>query len=152
MSVRITPPILTKSTEAAEEETPERAELPYNFEKELIENQNRHFCGHKTFVPCTIVEPLEMKFHAKHDLNTLDYEKYLPFVEQRGKRRARGILPHLSAEVYGWLPVNLVAEGVKELNFICAPKIRSDMTIHGERVVSERVTERPPFNGLRFVV
>lgn len=176
MSVRITPPILTKSTEAAEEETPERAELPYNFEKELIENQNRHFCGHKTFVPCKIggwissfylkkfmpywnfyyfltsVEPLEMKFHAKHDLNTLDYEKYLPFVEQRGKRRARGILPHLSAEVYGWLPVNLVAEGVKELNFICAPKIRSDMTIHGERVVSERVTERPPFNGLRFVV
>ncbi|XP_011198909.2 uncharacterized protein LOC105223017 [Bactrocera dorsalis] len=151
MSVRITPLIETKNGDGEEEEAPPKAELPYSFEKELIENQNRHFCGHYTFVPCTLVEPLATKFYARHDQNTLDDEKYAKFVKQCGRRRARGILPHLSGEVYGWLPA-AVGDSVKELNFICAPKIRTNMTIHGERVVSERVTERPPFNGLRFIV
>ncbi|XP_011187893.1 uncharacterized protein LOC105215587 [Zeugodacus cucurbitae] len=151
MSVRITPPIEAKKAEEAEETAPRRAELPYNFEKELIENQNRHFCGHYTYVPCKLVEPMAKKFYARHDQNTLDFEKFTEFVKQRGRRRARGILPHLSGEVYGWLPAEM-GESVRELNFICAPKIRTDMTIHGERVISERVTERPPFNGLRFIV
>ncbi|XP_014102364.2 uncharacterized protein [Bactrocera oleae] len=151
MSVRITPPIETKNADGEEEEAPPRAELPYNFEKELIENQNRHFCGHYTFVPCTLVEPLATKFYARHDQNTLNVEKFTKFVEQCGRRRARTILPHLSGEVYGWLPADL-SDSVKALNFICAPKMRTNMTIHGERVVSERVTERPPFNGLRFIV
>ncbi|XP_036318062.1 uncharacterized protein LOC118733016 [Rhagoletis pomonella] len=151
MSVRITPPRVNKKADDAEEEGPVRAELPYNFEKELIENQNRHFCGHYTFVPCGRVEPLATKFYARHDQNTLDYEKYVELVAQRGSRRGRGILPHLSGEIYGWLPADL-GDSLRELNFICAPKIRTDMTIHGEKVVSERVTERPAFNGLRFVV
>lgn len=91
------------------------------------------------------------KFYARHDQNTLNVEKFTKFVEQCGRRRARTILPHLSGEVYGWLPADL-SDSVKALNFICAPKMRTNMTIHGERVVSERVTERPPFNGLRFIV
>ncbi|XP_054727614.1 uncharacterized protein LOC129237144 [Anastrepha obliqua] len=151
MSVRITPPSVTKKDEEAEEEATQRVELPYNFEKELIENQNRHFCGHYTFVPCGRAEPLAAKFYARHDQNTLDYEKFMEFVAQRGRKCGRGILPHLSGEVYGWLPPN-VSDSVKDLNFICAPKIRTDMTIHGEKLVGERVTERPPFNGLRFVL
>lgn len=81
----------------------------------------------------------------------MDYEKFTDYVKQSGRRRPRGILPLLSGEVYGWLPANL-GDTTKELNFICAPKIRTDMTIHGERVASERVTERLPFNGLRFTV
>ncbi|XP_018792804.1 PREDICTED: uncharacterized protein LOC108971295 [Bactrocera latifrons] len=151
MSVPTTPPIETKNGDGEANEAPRKVELPYNFEKELIENQNRHFCGHYTFVPCTIIEPLATKFYARHDRNTLDEEKFTKFVRQYGRRRARGILPRLSGEVYGWLPA-AVGESVKELNFICAPKIRTNMTIHGERVVSERVTERPPFNGPRFIV
>ncbi|XP_067640966.1 uncharacterized protein [Eurosta solidaginis] len=151
MSEPTTLPILIKKADNVEEEQPQRKELPYNFEKELIENQNRHYRGHHTFVPSGRVHPLAAKLHAKHEQNKLDYDKFLEFVMQRGKRRSRGALPHLSSEFYGWMPIDL-SESVKELNFICAPKIRTDMTIHAEKMANERVTERPPFNGLRFVL
>ncbi|KAH8419885.1 hypothetical protein KR009_003473 [Drosophila setifemur] len=130
--------------------------LPYDFEKELIENSNRHIRLYKAFVPVSQVPPLTRKFYAQYEqrqpANPLRYlrntwpEKQL----ERQRQLVRGI-PLLESQVYGWLPLQS-RERAANLNFLHAPKLRCGMTIHGEKIIAERISERPPFNGLRFLL
>ncbi|KAH8343569.1 hypothetical protein KR059_012696 [Drosophila kikkawai] len=130
--------------------------LPYDFEKELIEKSNRHIRLYDTFVPVSQVYPLTRKFYAQFEQrqppNPL---RYLPHTwpEKQLKRQhqlAKGV-PILESQVYGWLPLPC-RDRASDLNFLHAPKLRCGMTVHGERLMAERITERPPFNGLRFLL
>ncbi|KAH8244813.1 hypothetical protein KR032_000875 [Drosophila birchii] len=130
--------------------------LPYDFEKELIEKSNRHIRLYDAFVPVSQVYPLTRKFYAQFEqrqpANPLRYlphtwpEKQL----ERQRQLARGV-PLLESQVYGWLPLPC-RDRAADLNFLHAPKMRCGMTVHGERLMAERITERPPFNGLRFLL
>ncbi|KAH8286744.1 hypothetical protein KR018_004479 [Drosophila ironensis] len=130
--------------------------LPYDFEKELIERSNRHIRLYKAFVPVSQVHPLTRKFYAQFEQrqpeNPLRYLKDTWPEKHSERQRQLGLgVPILQSQVYGWLP-RQTGDRVAELNFLHAPKLRCGMTIHGERLMAERITERPPFNGLRFLL
>lgn len=100
-----------------------------------------------------LVLPIDDKFHSKYyDGSSTLPEKYFELVEisQRQKRYNRANFPLLESQVYGWLPQEMTRKDVSYSNYISAPKLRCDMTTYGEKLISERITERPGFNGLRF--
>ncbi|XP_030380844.1 uncharacterized protein LOC115628769 [Scaptodrosophila lebanonensis] len=128
--------------------------LPYAFEKELIQKSNRHIRLTESFVPVTKVSPLTSKFYAHHEQRKpRQPERFLRYTEvaQLERRTPLGV-PLLESQVYGWLPLKTDCTPTIHLNVAHAPKLRCGMTIHGEHLLAERVTERPPFNGLRFLL
>ncbi|XP_052856302.1 uncharacterized protein LOC128264706 isoform X1 [Drosophila gunungcola] len=130
--------------------------LPYNFEKELIEGSNRHIRLYETFVPVSQVYPLTRKFYAQFEQrqppDPLRYLRHTwPEKQLERQRELVKAVPLLESQVYGWLPLQS-GERATGLNFLQAPKLRCGMTVHGERLIAERITERPPFNGLRFLL
>ncbi|XP_015041430.2 uncharacterized protein [Drosophila pseudoobscura] len=130
--------------------------LPYDFEQELIRKSNRHIRLYEAFVPVSKEYMLTRKFYAEYEqrkpaqpLRFLRYTQPERLLERQ--RQLRLGTPRLESQMYGWLPV----QGRKcalELNFLHAPKLRCSMTIHGENLMAERITERPAFNGLRFLL
>ncbi|XP_017065949.1 uncharacterized protein LOC108104411 isoform X1 [Drosophila eugracilis] len=130
--------------------------LPYDFEKELIQKSNRHIRLYETFVPVSQVNPLTRKFYAKFEQRQPpDPLRYLrhTWPEKQLERQSQltKSIPLLESQVYGWLPLQS-GEQVANLNFLHAPKLRCGMTVHGERLIAERITARPSFNGLRFLL
>ncbi|KAH8300612.1 hypothetical protein KR044_011998 [Drosophila immigrans] len=119
--------------------------LPYDFQKELIENSNKHIRICEVFVPSTKVYPITSKFYAKYESQGI----------QLTQRHKLGKLspeyPLLESQVYGWMPLQC-RDTATYLNCIHAPKRRCRMTIHGEQIIAGRITERPPFNGLQFIL
>ncbi|EDW78252.1 uncharacterized protein Dwil_GK16272 [Drosophila willistoni] len=130
--------------------------LPYAFEKELIEKSNKHIRLHRNFVPVSQVYPLTRKFYAHYEERKLPeplrYVQFTPTeVQIKRQQKLSTSVPLLESQVYGWVPL-LAQDRSIQLNFIHAPKLRCCMTIHGEHLMAERMTERPPFNGLRFLL
>lgn len=73
------------------------------------------------------------------------------YVEELYRRpQVKYSLPLLESHSYGWIPYSMDGKSVQQMNDIYAPKIRCDLTGYGEKLVAERVTQRPFFNGLRF--
>ncbi|EDV45536.1 uncharacterized protein LOC6555654 [Drosophila erecta] len=130
--------------------------LPYDFEKELIQRSNRHIRLYESFVPVSQVYPLTRKFYAQYEQrqpsDTLRYLRHTwPDKHLERQRQLAKAVPLLESQVYGWLPLKS-GERAAELNFLHAKKLRCGMTVHGERLIAERITARPPFNGLRFLL
>ncbi|XP_017006505.1 uncharacterized protein [Drosophila takahashii] len=130
--------------------------LPYDFEKELIEKSNRHIRLYETFVPVSRVYPLTRKFYAQFEQHQppdpLGYLRHTwPEKQVERQRQLAKAVPLLESQVYGWLPLQS-GERAAHLNFLHAPKLRCGMTVHGERLIADRITTRPPFNGLRFLL
>ncbi|KAH8340421.1 hypothetical protein KR067_001469 [Drosophila pandora] len=130
--------------------------LPYDFEKELIQKSNRHIRLCESFVPVSQVHPLTRKFYAHFEQrqpeDPLRYLRHTwPEKQVERDRQLRQGVPVLESQVYGWLPLQ-TRDRVPDLNVLHAPKLRCGMTVHGERLIAERITERPPFNGLRFLL
>ncbi|XP_060664685.1 uncharacterized protein LOC132797161 [Drosophila nasuta] len=137
--------------EDGDEQNPDHFEgdprpLPYDFQKELIENSNRHIRICEVFVPSSKVYPITSKFYAKYE----SHGNQLP-QRQRQSTRLSSEYPLLESQVYGWMPLQC-RDAAKYLNCIHAPKRRCRMTIHGEQIIAGRITERPPFNGLQFIL
>ncbi|XP_013112246.1 uncharacterized protein LOC106090556 [Stomoxys calcitrans] len=121
--------------------------LPYLFEKELINNSNRHIYVVDDFVPSRNIHHVDKKFYARHQQSEPENQTYYrSFVERQEMVQHR-----TSNNVYGWMPPSLKGTRLlSQLNFVSAPKQRGCLTVYGEIVQSDRITERPPFNGLRF--
>ncbi|XP_052856303.1 uncharacterized protein LOC128264706 isoform X2 [Drosophila gunungcola] len=102
------------------------------------------------------VYPLTRKFYAQFEQrqppDPLRYLRHTwPEKQLERQRELVKAVPLLESQVYGWLPLQS-GERATGLNFLQAPKLRCGMTVHGERLIAERITERPPFNGLRFLL
>lgn len=95
------------------------------------------------------VYPITSKFYAKS-------EEHAPQAAQRYRHNNNNNTlssghPLLESQMYGWIPLQCQkASGY--LNCVHAPKRRCRMTIHGEHIIAGRITERPPFNGLKFIL
>lgn len=99
------------------------------------------------FLACFLsVYPITSKFYAKAELHA-------PRAAQRhnNNNKLSSDYPLLESQVYGWIPLQC-REAAGYLNCIHAPKRRCRMTIHGEHIIAGRITERPPFNGLQFIL
>ncbi|ALC49450.1 CG32801 [Drosophila busckii] len=116
--------------------------LPYAFEKELIDKSNRHIRLCKDFGSSKKVYPITTKFYAKYEPQ--------PILLQPAQSKLP-VYPLLESQVYGWIPLQCQELAIY-LNGVQAPKLRCRMTIHGEHITAGRITERPPFNGLQFVL
>ncbi|XP_061393295.1 uncharacterized protein LOC133328764 [Musca vetustissima] len=121
--------------------------MPYLFEKELINRANKHIYVVDDFVPSRKVHHITAKFYAHHEQKEPSNEReYRNFIDRPCPERHQ-----TENSVYGWMPSSLQdTKLLKELNFINAPKQRCCLTIYGEILQSDKVTERPGFNGLRF--
>lgn len=108
--------------------------------------------SHKNIKNFISVQPLSNKFYAKHDQFDPDYQHFMGYVQKTQTKRRSKTNCLLSSQIYGWNPQeNIInTKSLSELNFVAAPKQRCDMTEFGEYLISERVTERPEFYGLRF--
>ncbi|XP_075158263.1 uncharacterized protein LOC142231525 [Haematobia irritans] len=121
--------------------------IPYLFEKELINKSNKHIYVVDDFVPSRNIHHLDAKFYARHEQSVpKNHTSYRSYVQRPE------IVQHKSENhVYGWMPPSLKGTRLlSQLNFVSAPKQRCCLTVYGEIVQSDRITERPPFNGLRF--
>ncbi|KAH8384962.1 hypothetical protein KR093_003491 [Drosophila rubida] len=121
--------------------------LPYDFQKELFKNSNKHIRICEVFVPYTKVYPITSKFYAKYESHGLQS----PQRQKQRQGRLPSEYPLLESQVYGWIPLQC-RNAATYLNSIHAPKQRCRMTIHGEQIIAGRITERPPFNGLQFIL
>ncbi|KAL9879705.1 uncharacterized protein LOC119640322 [Glossina fuscipes] len=133
-----------------------RHQLPYLFEKELINKQNKYIHIHETFIPCAVKTNNAIgKFYINRDqLKPIKYISYLKLLErlEYNKFLPSG-MPRLESQVYGWMPCNVKRSAILgQLNYINAPKRRCYLTIHGEKLHNETITERTPFNGVRFLL
>ncbi|EDW06485.2 uncharacterized protein LOC6585194 [Drosophila mojavensis] len=123
--------------------------MPYDFEKELINNSNKHIRISEVFGPPNIVYPITSKFYSKYEPQSILKK---PAQAQRHRfHKAPPDYPLLESQMYGWMPLQC-REAATYLNCIHAPKRRCRMTIHGEQIIAGRITERPPFNGLKFIL
>ncbi|XP_034484844.1 uncharacterized protein LOC117789805 isoform X2 [Drosophila innubila] len=120
--------------------------LPYAFEKELIEKSNKHIRICEVFVPANKVYPITSKFYAKYEPHPIPLPQ-----RNRHNNKLSPDHPLLESQMYGWLPFQC-PDAATYLNCIHAPKRRCRMTIHGEKIIAGRITERPPFNGLQFIL
>ncbi|KAH8395700.1 hypothetical protein KR222_009940 [Zaprionus bogoriensis] len=119
--------------------------LPYAFEKELIDKSNRHIRVCEVFAPSNKVHPISCKFYARA-------EQQAPQAAQRHRHsKLAADYPLLESQSYGWIPQQC-REAAGYLNRVHAPKRRCRMTTHGEQLIAGRITERPPFNGLQFIL
>ncbi|XP_073833836.1 uncharacterized protein [Musca autumnalis] len=121
--------------------------LPYLFEKELINRANKHIHVVDDFQPSRTTHHITAKFYAHHQQREPENEKvYRRFIDRPCPEW------HLTENgVYGWMPQTLKPTHLlSELNFINAPKRRCCLTVYGEILQSDRITERPGFNGLPF--
>lgn len=150
-----------------------KRQLPYLFEKELINKQNKYIHIHETFIPCVKSKKTSFqncnwyrpqlhfisannaigKFYVNRDqLKPIKYVSYIKLLQRLEYNRfLPSGMPRLESQVYGWMPCNDKKSAILEqLNRINAPKRRCYLTIHGEKLHSETITERTPFNGVRF--
>ncbi|KAM8720327.1 hypothetical protein ACLKA7_006380 [Drosophila subpalustris] len=121
--------------------------LPYAFEKELIGKSNKHIRICEVFGPSNKVYPITSKFYAKYEPHPI----VLPQRNRQNNNKLSFEHPLLESQMYGWLPFHC-QDAATYLNCIHAPKRRCRMTIHGEQIIAGRITERPPFNGLKFIL
>ncbi|XP_005178991.1 uncharacterized protein LOC101888756 [Musca domestica] len=121
--------------------------MPYLFEKELINKANKHIYVVDDFVPSRNTHHITAKFYAHHQQREPRNDKaYRNFIERPCPERHQ-----TENHVYGWMPQTLKAtQLLRELNFINAPKQRCCLTVYGEILQSDKITERAGFNGLRF--
>ncbi|XP_055913473.1 uncharacterized protein LOC129947063 [Eupeodes corollae] len=132
-----------------------KAELPYLFEKELTQNQNKRIYIVDEFIATERVAPIEGKFYSKfNDAHSKDITARQCFWKLAEERRHGSKMqlefPVLESQMYGWLPKNVSKVALKRINYVQAPKLRCPMTVYGEKISSERVTERTKFAGERF--
>ncbi|XP_055845722.1 uncharacterized protein LOC129911804 [Episyrphus balteatus] len=132
-----------------------KAELPYLFEKELTQNQNKRIYIVDEFIATERVTPIEGKFYSKfndaHIKGITERQCFWKLTkEERNGSKLKLEFPVLESQMYGWMPKNVSKVALKRINYIQAPKLRCPMTIHGEKISSERVTERTKFAGERF--
>ncbi|EDV95257.1 uncharacterized protein LOC6569287 [Drosophila grimshawi] len=121
--------------------------MPYAFEKELIDNSNKHIRICEVFVPSNKVYPITSKFYAKCEPQPISAAQ----TQRHRNSKPLTEYPLLESQVYGWIPLQC-REAATYLNCIHAPKRRCRMTRHGEQIIAGRITERPPFNGLKFIL
>ncbi|KAL5277246.1 hypothetical protein ACFFRR_002462 [Megaselia abdita] len=143
-----------------------RKELPFPFEKELLQKQVKNTPAViKEFIPINDSDncnPIDGKFHSKfNQISCADAEspddelKFFKLVEEFNKTPMEKYkFTVLESHRYGWMPSKTKSspDSLADLNKIYAPKLRSDMTKYGEKLIASKITERSSqnFHGLRF--
>ncbi|XP_030564333.1 uncharacterized protein LOC115765090 [Drosophila novamexicana] len=121
--------------------------MPYAFEKELISKSNKHIRICDVFGPPNKVYPITSKFYAKYEQHSISKAQ----AQRHRLLNSPPDYPLLESQMYGWIPLQC-REAATYLNCLHAPKRRCRMTIHGEQIIAGRITERPPYNGLQFIL
>uniref|UniRef100_A0A1B0A2Z5 Uncharacterized protein n=1 Tax=Glossina pallidipes TaxID=7398 RepID=A0A1B0A2Z5_GLOPL len=108
-------------------------QLPYLFEKELINKQNKYIHIHETFIPCVKTNNAIGKFYVNRDqLKPIKYVSYVKLLQRLEYNRfLPSGMPRLESQVYGWMPRDDKKSAILEqLNRIHAPKRRCYLTVH----------------------
>ncbi|XP_058063254.1 uncharacterized protein LOC131213261 [Anopheles bellator] len=143
------------------EDSPSRppAIVSYAFEKELINRQNRHIRLYDSFLPSLKRVPIAIKFWSKYDSTAAgrasgmpNFDRYCALVEKTIAEgpRERYPEPVTESQCYGWHYEPLQRYAGCDVHLHHHPKKRSQITLVGEKINADRITQRPRFTGVPF--
>ncbi|XP_035780148.1 uncharacterized protein LOC118460154 [Anopheles albimanus] len=138
------------------------ATVSYAFEKELINRQNRHIRLYDSFLPSLKRVPIAIKFWSKYDSTAAgrasglpNFDRYCALVEKTIAEGPRDRYPEpiTESQCYGWHHQEQPCwryEGERDRYLHHHPKKRSPITLVGEKINADRITQRPRFTGVPF--
>ncbi|XP_050099228.1 uncharacterized protein LOC126579722 [Anopheles aquasalis] len=142
---------------------PGPATVSYAFEKELINRQNRHIRLYDSFLPSLKRVPIAIKFWSKYDSTAAgrasglpNFDRYCALVEKTIAEGPRDRYPEpiTESQCYGWHQEpsfgRRSGEGERDRHLHHHPKKRSQITLVGEKINADRITQRPRFTGVPF--
>ncbi|KXJ81280.1 hypothetical protein RP20_CCG020354 [Aedes albopictus] len=151
----VMPPVTNK-----EDEPPKPpAIVSYAFEKEVINKQNAisHVTDH--FLPNLNRVPIAIKFWSKYDSTTAaaqsglaNFDKYFKLLEKNIAEGPKEKFqePRTENQSYGWHSDPFYRQDPEDVHLLYHPKKRHEITIIGEKINADRITQRPRFTGIPF--
>ncbi|XP_055633442.1 uncharacterized protein LOC129773813 [Toxorhynchites rutilus septentrionalis] len=143
-----------------EEELPKPpAIVSYAFEKEVINKQNTHIRVTDHFLPNLNRVPIAIKFWSKYDSTTVEaqsrldsFDKYFKLLEKNIAEgpREKYREPRTENQCYGWHTEPFYKLDTDDIHLLYNPKKRQEITIVGEKINADRITQRPRFTGIPF--
>ncbi|XP_049547098.1 uncharacterized protein LOC125958011 [Anopheles darlingi] len=138
--------------------------VSYAFEKELINRQNRHIRLYDSFLPSLKRVPIAIKFWSKYDSTAAgrasglpNFDRYCALVEKQIAEGPRDRYPEpiTESQCYGWHQEGGPSsyrryDGERDRHLHHHPKKRSQITLVGEKINADRITQRPRFTGVPF--
>ncbi|XP_052901060.1 uncharacterized protein LOC128307324 [Anopheles moucheti] len=142
------------------EDSPPRppAIVSYAFEKELINRQNRYIRLYDSFLPSLKRVPIAIKFWSKYDSTAAgrsglpNFDHYCALVEKTIAEGPRDRYPEpiTESQCYGWYFEPVYRYEGRDIHLLYHPKKRSPITLVGEKINADRITQRPRFTGVPF--
>jgi hypothetical protein len=132
--------------------------LPYAFLKEEIEKQERrsNFLHYESFRANIKRVPIASKFWSKYDskVDSKDEKKHQDYLQQIEKSiteipKDKYNEPIVESHVYGWKTAFLNYDA-RDTELLFHPRYNSDITRVGEKIASEKNTERQKYTGVPF--
>ncbi|XP_038117122.1 uncharacterized protein LOC119769255 isoform X1 [Culex quinquefasciatus] len=148
------------ASSAPEEEVPKPpAIVSYAFEKEIINRANAHIRVTDSFMPDVRRVPIAIKFWSKYDSTSEEAQRKLAnvhkYVELLEKNITEGPRekyqePRTENQCYGWHSGAVDPLVTEDAHLLYHPKKRQEITLIGEKINADKITQRPRFTGIPF--
>ncbi|XP_055608448.1 uncharacterized protein LOC129755811 [Uranotaenia lowii] len=129
--------------------------ISFAFQKEIINRQNAHIRMTDNFMPNVKRAPIAVKFWSKYDSASVEaksslanFDKYFRLLEksyQEGPKE-KHCEPKTENQAYGWHTDAVFPDS----HLLYKPRKKVEITIIGEKIQAEKITERPRFTGIPF--
>ncbi|XP_058443947.1 uncharacterized protein LOC131425799 [Malaya genurostris] len=147
-------------TSVKEEELPKPPSIvSYAFQKETINKQNTHVKVTDHFMPNVKRVPIAIKFWSKYDSTTADAQSKLENIDKYFQLLEKSITegprekyqePRTENQCYGWHSEPFYLLDPESCHLHYHPKKRHEITIVGEKINADKITQRPRFTGVPF--